>query len=149
MFIEVKICENCRHKNVITAMECEQCGYDLTFVFPQKIEETKADGVEETGDWEIISAANESCRYVLSEEVAVGRDCDLFQEQFNSSHYTSRIHAKLRVADGVVQVMDASTNGTFVNEKRIPKMELISVENDSIIKFADISFKIRRNESAD
>ena len=164
MIIEVKVCENCNHRNSVVAVECEACGYDLTFAFPQKFDDsihvdTSTDNKDKTinetqeqevrlGDWEIISTSNEGIRSVLSGEIAVGRDCDLFNEQFNSSNYTSRIHAKIRVFDGSVHIMDASTNGTFVNEKRIPKMEWTSVEDNSIIRFADVSFRIRRNSGA-
>ncbi len=149
MSIEVKICENCNHKNAITAVECEQCGYDLTFVFPQKIEDSDLESTKETGGWEMVSVTEEACRSCLDGEVTVGRDCELFQELFHSSNYTSRTHAKLRVVDDVVQVMDASTNGTFVNEKRIPKLEWVSVDKDSTIRFANVSFRIRRIQDAD
>lgn len=164
MIREVKVCENCNHRNPVDAKECEECGYELTFVYPQKIDdsvqtktqndnnESEVNGTQrqltQSGNWEIISVSNETLRSVLGPEIAVGRDCDLFNEQFNSSNYTSRIHAKLRVVDGVVQVMDASTNGTFVNDKRIPKMEWLPVDDNSSIKFADISFRIRRNSDA-
>ena len=164
MIIEVKVCENCNHRNPVTAVECEECGYDLTFAFPQKIDdsvqkETRDDNnksrvnsaqeqLAKRGNWEIIAVSNENLRSVLGSEIAVGRDCDLFNVQFNSSNYTSRIHAKLRVVDGVVQVMDASTNGTFVNEKKIPKMEWLPVDDNSVIRFADVSFKIRRKTGA-
>ena len=149
MSIEVKICENCNHKNAITAVECEQCGYDLTFVFPQKIEDSDLESTKETGGWEMVSVTEEACRSCLDGEVTVGRDCELFQELFHSINYTSRTNAKLRVVDDVVQVMDASTNGTFVNEKRIPKLEWVSVDKDSTIRFANVSFRIRRIQDAD
>lgn len=165
MMIEVKVCENCNHRNPVNAVECEKCGYDLTFAFPQMVEETpepvekqNQGASRETtvmvqpvkpGDWELVSLANESDRFVLGAEVALGRDCDVFNEQFNSSNYTSRTHAKLRVVGDEVQVMDASTNGTFVNEKRIPKLEWITIQDGSSIRFADVSFKVRRNQGAD
>lgn len=155
MIVEVKVCENCGHKNAVTAVECEECGYDLTFAFPQKIddsvsEENNATETETNKDscdsiaWEIVSINNEDNCVSITGELALGRDCEVFSNQFNSSNYTSRTHAKIRIYEGTVQVMDASTNGTFVNEKRIPKMEWISVEDGCTIRFADISFKIRR-----
>lgn len=159
MMIEVKICENCKNRNPVNAVECEQCGYDLTFVFPQKVDdaiqtdkenysESCSEMVEEQvincSNWELVSISDEKNCYQLGAEISVGRDCDVFSEQFNSSNYTSRTHAKLRVKDDIVQVMDASTNGTFVDEKRIPKMEWITVNDGSSIRFADISFRIRR-----
>lgn len=162
MMIEVKVCENCKHKNSVTAVECENCGYDLTFVFPQKIdnseeqEETTDDRQgedrktslmsENSGDgaWVLAYLADEENAVVIKGETSVGRDCELFNARFNSSNYTSRIHAKLRLFEGKLQIMDASTNGTFVDDKRIPKMEWTDTQDGSIVRFADVSFVVRR-----
>lgn len=161
MMIEIKKCENCGHNNPVIAVECEKCGYDLTFVFPQKIEENSQS--EENNPqsnsnrtteimqapcegtfWGITPLSNEDDFYRIDGEVSVGRDCDIFNVQFNTSNFTSRVHAKLRVFENQLQVMDASTNGTFVDDKRIPKMEWLCVCEGSIIKFADVSFKVQR-----
>lgn len=158
MIIEVKVCENCGHRNAVTAVECEECGYDLTFAFPQKIDDSSTDTKEDNNGsveesdctkddssvWELFSISNENTALMITGELALGRDCEAFSEQFNSSNYTSRMHAKIRINDDKVQIMDASTNGTFVNEKRISKMDWITVEDGSTIRFADVSFKIRR-----
>lgn len=159
MMIEVKICENCRHQNPVVAVECEKCGYDLTFVYPQKVDpekeddEPKATAEEESkrsaSGWIMMAASDESLISAIDGEISVGRDCNPFGEQFNSSNYTSRVHAKLRVKDDMVQVMDASTNGTFVDDKRINKMEWVDVPENSVIRFADVSFRIRRACNAD
>lgn len=158
MLIEVKICENCNHRNSVIAVECEKCGYDLTFAFPQKVDDSSSvadtninDSLDvnnecnmSCGEWIIVSLSNEELSIAIDNEISLGRDCEPFNSKFNESNYTSRIHAKLRVFNGVVQVMDASTNGTFVNDKKINKMEWVDVGDGSIIKFADVSFVIRR-----
>ena len=36
---EVRICENCGVKNTIDKLECEACGYDLSFIAPVMVEE--------------------------------------------------------------------------------------------------------------
>jgi len=162
MMIEVKVCENCKHKNPVTAVECEKCGYDLTFVFPQKVDDSEAqkEATENTqgevrktslmtenagdGAWILAYLADEDNAVVIRDEISVGRDCELFNARFNSSNYTSRIHAKLRLFEGKLQVMDASTNGTFIDDKRIPKMEWTDAEDGSTVRFADVSFIVRR-----
>ncbi len=163
MIIEVKVCDNCKHRNPVTAVECEKCGYDLTFAFPQKIDDSLEEkdntsnaneksvdsSSAKSGDWEMISIANENDRLIIGDSITVGRDCEWFSNQFNSSNYTSRTHAKLRVSNGKLEVMDASTNGTFVDEKRIPKMEWQAIEDGDTVRFADVSFKFRRIDGAD
>lgn len=167
MMIEVKICENCNHKNPVNAVECEQCGYDLTFVFPQMIEDTpeqSGNKLQESGNnretcimnqeedssgWKLVSCENDALIHPVLHEESVGRDCDVFNDLFNRSNYTSRKHAKIRVMDGSVQVMDASTNGTFIDDNRIPKMEWTNVPAESTLRFADISFVVRRSGGAD
>ena len=157
MMIEVKICENCKHQNPVVAVECEKCGYDLTFVYPQMVDPDKSSEEKQANEtqvqeadakWVMIAAADENLICGINEEISVGRDCAPFSDQFNSSNYTSRVHAKIRVMNDVVQIMDASTNGTFIDEKRIPKMEWVEVSDDSIVRFADVAFKIRRNCNA-
>lgn len=163
MMIEVKICDNCNHRNLVNAVECENCGYDLTFVYPQTIDDsepskedlksevtsTSEDLSSEQDQWSLVYTADENIQLSISSEISLGRDCDPFNELFNNSNYTSRIHAKVRVLDEKVQVMDASTNGTFVAEKRIPKMEWINVDDGETVRFADVSFIVRKKQSAD
>lgn len=150
MKIEVKVCDNCKHKNPISAVECEKCGYDLTFSFPQMVEESAPDDSpnskeQESGDtWEIYALSSSDCGYEIVGELELGRECDVFSDLFNSSNYTSRIHAKIRKQNGKIQVMDASTNGTFIDDRRIPKLEWIDVPDGAEIRFADISFGVRR-----
>ena len=162
MMIEVKVCDNCKHKNPVSAVECEKCGYDLMFVYPQKIDDSKQlieianskqDETRNTslmpenagdGVWILAYLADEENAVVIKEEVSVGRDCELFNARFNGSNYTSRIHAKLRLFEGNLQIMDASTNGTFIDDKRIPKMEWTDAEDGSVVRFADVSFVVRR-----
>ena len=156
MMIEAKVCENCNHKNPVTAVECEKCGYDLTFVYPQRIDDTSGEEnsqndntatsqvASQCGGWVLANLTNSDEEEIISGETSVGRDCELFNMRFNSSNFTSRIHAKIRVFEDRLQIMDASTNGTFVGERRIPKMEWTDVADGETVKFADISFVVRR-----
>ena len=46
---EVRICENCGVKNTIDKLECEACGYDLSFIAPVTVEENNG------AKWKITS----------------------------------------------------------------------------------------------
>lgn len=151
--IEVKKCDNCGKDNDVSSTECVYCGYDLTFVFPTKKNETEnveneinsSDGdLEKSATRYSLIVKNGEEQIIVSEEISVGRDCDYLNELFNKSNYTSRTHAKLRIENGKLQVMDASTNGTFIDDRRIKKLEWFDVPECSTLRFADIEFIIRR-----
>lgn len=164
MINEVKICDNCGHKNPVNSVECIECGYDLTFVYPQMIEASTSKTITESperarddvldgtlgGERWFLSPIN--CvenGYLVTTEMALGRDCDVFNEYFNRSNYTSRIHAKIRLCECGVQIMDASTNGTYINDRRLPKLEWITISDGDKIRFADVAFQLRRCIDAD
>lgn len=62
---------------------------------------------------------------------------------FEKSNYVSRKHAIFYIENGEVLIFDASTNGTFVNEKRLPKLTKIPVHSADKITFADIIFEVK------
>ncbi|NLZ49441.1 MAG: hypothetical protein GX895_11835, partial [Clostridiales bacterium] len=43
---EVRVCENCNHINNINNLECEKCGFDLSFVIPVEESELQKEKVE-------------------------------------------------------------------------------------------------------
>lgn len=152
MMIEVKICDNCGHRNPINVMECEQCGLDLTFAYPQMVDDSIEEPCEEneTGSGVVLEYVSDpSYRINITKEISVGRDCDELSEIMNSSNYTSRVHAKLRIKDGKLQVMDASTNGTYLNDVQLKKLEWVDVNIGDKIKFADLEFVAKGVDNAD
>lgn len=72
-------------------------------------------------------------------EVLIGRD-GVYEEYFDRSNYISRKHATLYFENGAVCVLDASTNGTFINGKRVEKMQKIPLNKGDKITFADMDF---------
>ena len=69
--------------------------------------------------------------------ITIGRhpDCDL---RFDATHDldVSTKHAEIRALDGRYTLIDAqSTNGTFVNGKRIPRGEIRALAQDDVIGF--------------
>lgn len=63
-------------------------------------------------------------------------------EYFEKSNYVSRKHAIFYIENGEVLIFDASTNGTFVNEKRLPILN-----SELIDKYNDFDTKKRRRQN--
>lgn len=55
----------------------------------------------------------------------------------------SRRHCKIKVTNGICHVMDLnSTNGTYINQRRMPVNDWMAVEVEAEIRLANISFRI-------
>ncbi|MEQ1827895.1 MAG: FHA domain-containing protein, partial [Pirellula sp.] len=63
------------------------------------------------------------------------------------SRTVSSHHADLTIRDGVLVLIDRqSTNGTFVNGRRITDM--IALKSDDMVQFADMAFRVRCDDHA-
>ena len=78
----------------------------------------------------------------ICNELVIGRD-GVNGEYFEKSNYVSRKYAIFYIENGEVPIFDASTNGTFVNEKRLPKLTKVPVHSSDKITFADIVFEVK------
>ena len=136
---EVRICENCGTKNSIEKLECESCGYDLSFVVPTIESDEKETA---TARWKITSTGG-SVSAIVSGGETIGREGDILSDYVNDSDYISRKHARFEVADGKLFVTDFSTNGTTINGERIEKNKLTEVNTGDEIAFADMAFIIQ------
>lgn len=66
--------------------------------------------------------------------------------QINSKTVSSH-HADFEIQNGELTLIDkGSTNGTYVNGKRVSQP--IAIHEDDLIQFADIAFRIRRDDHA-
>ncbi|MDW8066817.1 MAG: FHA domain-containing protein [Aquificaceae bacterium] len=127
-----KVCPNCGHKNPASEFMCQKCMTDLSMVQPtEDIQEDKT----------IIQSSQklylegEGYRIELSpdQEYILGR-AGTGMEYFKDNPYVSRRHAKVYFKDGQWFVEDLnSTNGTYVNGKRIQKAKL---EDGCILEFS-------------
>ena len=143
--IEVRICENCGHANEMASLECEQCGYDLSFVIPTIQSVLGNTQSQALGTSWILKAADDSSTVIaVNQAVEIGREGSVITEYLNKSSFISRCHAKLYIEDDVLYVEDASTNGTFVNGNRIPKLNKTVLNNGDEIIFADLKFIVGR-----
>lgn len=44
---EIRICENCGHHNPVDNLECEECGFDLSFCIPISEEMARDENTKE------------------------------------------------------------------------------------------------------
>lgn len=152
---EIRVCENCNHHNNINNLECEKCGFDLSFVIP--IDESELEKQAETIPVSfdtctsptpteysnlILVSTDGQLTIPISNELVIGRD-GVNGSYFEKSNYVSRKHAIFYIVNGEVLIFDASTNGTFVNDKRLPKLTKTPIHSSDKITFADLTFEVR------
>lgn len=175
---EIRVCENCGFHNKIENLECEGCGYDLSFIIPvdeDELEQKKDAPSTKSTDGEIVGygidadceespncttcndkntvgSINGNCLIASSGQEAIeiednliiGRD-GIAEPYLGSSTYVSRKHAIFEIDNGKIYVSDASTNGTFINGRRLEKLVRTEIHDKDKITFADISFEVKLN----
>lgn len=145
---EVRICDNCGKKNPVSSLECEACGYDISFCIPVEYteENIKKSSEENQKDskkiWKFTAVDDENVYFSVDSETDIGRDNCEISDYLNKSDFVSRQHCKIYVKESKLYVMDASTNGTYINGNRIEKLSEYSLNIGDEITFADIKFKI-------
>jgi len=153
---EIRVCDNCNHRNDINNLECEKCGFDLSFVIPvdeSELDKQEANSTGSSSDvCSALSSSTSSNMVIVSmdgqliipiqNELVLGRD-GVNGNYFESSSYVSRKHAIFYIENDEILIFDASTNGTFVNDKRLPKLTKTPIHCNDKITFADITFEVR------
>lgn len=127
-------CPNCGALNSREAQICETCSSRLS-----KGEDCcVARGFAIEWPWSTV---------VVSNYLAVGRDPEFspVAEELEKYDRVSRRHAEFRIGDGCLFLKDVgSSNGTFVNERRLFPHEEVEVRIDTVIRFASqLTVKIR------
>jgi hypothetical protein len=148
---EIRICGNCKHHNDIALLECEQCGFDISMEIPVDEEALQAaqasvnserEGSSLPGKWGIAPLENFEKITPIDDKLKIGRLDSPLCKELDKSNFISRNHAQLLLISGNLCVIDASTNGTFVNDVRVPKMEVTVLHEGDTIRFADVSYKV-------
>lgn len=153
---EIRVCENCNHHNDINNLECEKCGFDLSFVIPideSELEKQEAKSTVSSSDVCSTPSPSTSSNMVIvsmdgqltipiQNELVIGRD-GVNGSYFERSNYVSRKHAIFYIENDEILIFDASTNGTFVNDKRLLKLTKTPIHSNDKITFADITFEVR------
>lgn len=149
---EIRVCENCKHPNDINNLECEKCGFDLSFVIPIDENELTKQTETTSDSSDTNTTMVNSCTLSLvsmdgkltipiHNELVIGRD-GVNGDYFEKSNYVSRKHAIFYLENDEVLIFDASTNGTFLNDKRLPKLTKVPIHCSDKITFADVAFEV-------
>jgi hypothetical protein len=167
------VCQNCQHKNMAGAMFCSECGANITSqdsLSTQNIETgemimavgnaakqprqpviTKLDTwgtlhLMDTGQMLPLSDRNEFTLGRISEGQPIMPDIDLSPYQAYASG-VSRLHAVLKRDAGQIILMDlGSSNGTYVNTKRLnPNVEQ-AVQHGDLIALGKLKIQMLLRE---
>jgi len=148
LFFKKRICETCNAKMDKTWESCPYCAQNQPAAAPSAPQKTQAFMIDPTGGgrsiqllgWLIpVAGPQRGELYTLSPVSKIGTDpaCTVcLHDSFMSTE-----HAEIFAEDGVWVLKDlGSTNGTFVNDKRIEQQEL--VDND-FVKFGQSLVKFK------
>lgn len=147
----MKICPSCRHNNIEGYMYCEDCGEDLTSVesMPTVM---FASTPEEPGIMLVVTKTAEAIHLRLDARNILGRydpdrsqqpDVDL-SDYRAFEHGVSSRHAVIQHTPEGVQIVDlGSTNGTYVNGRRLVPNQYYVLNDGDEIRFSRLVTRIR------
>lgn len=136
--ITVKICPKCQTQNKETAFICHKCAVDISHIPPstikkQKISKGAMAAPKKPAVVQKLIDINNRTLFIFNTDkapvIVVGREHEL-SEYFGGCSYTSRKHAEITCYGTRMSIKDlGSTNGTFVNNKKIEPMVQKMLEN--------------------
>ncbi|HYA86125.1 MAG TPA: FHA domain-containing protein [Nitrospirota bacterium] len=141
-------CKECQMENIEGALFCEECGAKLDEM--RELVEIAAEG----GNTNIVLAASDGSRLEIpaKDEVIIGRE-DPISEVFPDVDLTSlggmekgvsRKHAVIHRSGTDFTVEDmGSTNGTYVNRKRIQPHAPQTIKPGDEVKFGKLSLSVK------
>lgn len=147
----MKVCPTCRYPNREGYMFCEDCGEDLSLVesVHQSGEPPSQNRIAAIRLW--LPEADDEVLLQLDSRNVVGRadvdrlrqpdiDLNLYQAY---EHGVSTLHAVIEHTDEGVQIVDiGSTNGTWVNGRRLVPNQLYPLSDDDEIRFGRLVTRI-------
>jgi len=131
-----KICPVCKTKNDANALICKNCSYDISTV--PIIED----------DFNILTIIGRDFSYAITKDTVLGREATGKEHFIDKA--ISRKHAKVFYKDGIWYIEDLnSTNGTYINSKRILPLKEYELKDGDKINLANkIEFVVKiRNDS--
>ncbi len=141
-------CKECQMENIEGALFCEECGAKLNEM--PEVSET----AEETGGTHIVLASPDGSQVDLpaKDEVIIGRE-DPVSEVFPDVDLTSlggmekgvsRKHAVIHHSGADYTMEDmGSTNGTYINKKRIQPHAPQAIKPGDEVRFGKLSLSIK------
>ncbi len=141
-------CKECQMENIEGALFCEECGAKLDEI-PAALETT-----QERGNTSIVLTSPEGSKLEIpaKDEVIIGRE-DPISEVFPDVDLTSlggmekgvsRKHAVIHRSGTDFTVEDmGSTNGTYINRKRIQPHAPQAIKPGDEVKFGKLSLSVK------
>ncbi len=143
------MCKECQMENIDGALFCEECGAKLDAVEPM---DEAVFGGEGDGQLILTSKSGESFDVSSKDEVVIGRE-DPVSEVFPDVDLTtlggmdsgvSRKHAVIHRSNGAYTIEDlGSTNGTYVNKKRIQPNQPQSIKSGDELRFGKLALSVQ------
>jgi pSer/pThr/pTyr-binding forkhead associated (FHA) protein len=143
-------CTECNMENIEGALFCEECGAKL-----DGIDELSSAGSGEAGEGEMLvlaSSTGGTLEIPVKNEVVIGRE-DPISEVFPDLDLTnfggadggvSRKHAVIRRSDSGCTIEDmGSTNGTYINKKRIQPHSPQAIKPGDEVRFGKVAFSLQ------
>lgn len=142
-------CTECQMENIDGALFCEECGAKLETAN----EMFETEGESEGGSQLVLkSSKGDSLELPAKDEVVIGRedpisevfpDLDL-TEMGGTENGVSRKHAVIhRSATGYTIEDMGSTNGTYVNKKRVQPNAPQAIKPGDEVRFGKLSFSLQ------
>lgn len=140
-------CTECQMENIEGALFCEECGAKLEA--ENELQETV---VGETKSLVFKTADGNKLEVPAKDEVVIGRE-DPISEVFPDLDLTdfggadggvSRKHAVIHRSGGVITIEDmGSTNGTYVNKKKIQPHAPQAIKPGDEVRFGKLSLTVQ------
>ncbi|HLV36707.1 MAG TPA: FHA domain-containing protein [Spirillospora sp.] len=153
----MKVCPTCRYPNREGYMFCEDCGEELSLVesVPQSGASPSQNGIAvislrlpEAGDEILLQLDSRNIIGRADDDRLRQPDIDLNLYQAYE-HGVSTLHAVIELTDEGVQIVDiGSTNGTWVNGRRLVPNQLYPLNDDDEIRFGRLVTHIHISSEA-
>ncbi len=141
-------CKACEAENIEGALFCEECGAKIT----ESLKTAGSAAGEERGHLSLTSSDGNNVEIPAKDEIVVGRE-DPISEVFPDIDLTdlggmeqgvSRKHAVIRRTGPDFTVEDmGSTNGTYINRKKIQPHQPHMIKPGDEIRFGKLSLTLK------
>ena len=108
-------------------------------------DQTKGAAEEKETKLELVYAGKEGtfCFHIEEDDFAIGRDESAVDGLLQLSAKVSRRHCLITKINRNYFVQDLnSMNGTYVNDIQIPREELMELEQNDVLRIADVAFRV-------
>jgi hypothetical protein len=125
----IRICDNCGTKNKSNARKCTSCNEDISDIKPTPCIES----IPGSAGYELVSIDGKFQFDITKPLYIIGRNNE-FSEYLSLKSFVSGIHAKITLLNNLVYLTDTgSTNGTYVNNKKIEKNIPVLLNDGDVI----------------